>query len=186
MEPYRLQEVRLSLVRSEEPTLTIRNSRDVAQVFQHLASDVRESLYAMVLNGANQAICVDHLSTGSAGETIADPAEIIRTALLVAGRAIVLIHNHPSGVPTPSAHDRRITQAVADAAALFQLRLLDHVIIGARGRHYSFADQGVLPAPRRGSPGTPPDSVKGATEPPPRRAPSTPLRDQLCLGIRCP
>jgi DNA repair protein RadC len=166
MRPYRLQEVRLSLVRSARPPLTISEPADVARAFGHLASEVRESFYALFCNAANEVICVDHVSTGNTGTTAADPAEIIRTALLSGARGIAIVHNHPSGSPTPSPDDYHVTRAVAQAAALFHLQLLDHVIIGKRGSFYSFRQAGTLPHEAQPHPADPPARPDQATHPP--------------------
>jgi DNA repair protein RadC len=62
---------------------------------------------------------------------------VIRRALELLAVQIVLVHNHPSGTPEPSQQDIALTDRVAEAAKLFDMRLLDHVIV-ARGAHYSF------------------------------------------------
>jgi DNA repair protein RadC len=62
---------------------------------------------------------------------------------LSSAAALLLIHNHPSGDPTPSKEDFEITNRLKEASELLGIRLLDHVIIGDP-RHYSFADQGLL------------------------------------------
>lgn len=68
---------------------------------------------------------------------------VIRRALELLATQIVLVHNHPSGSAEPSEQDRVLTRRVADAAELFEIRLLDHVII-ARGAHYSFRAHGLV------------------------------------------
>lgn len=145
LRPFRLQEVKLRLVRSGRPPFTARCAGDVARALRYLASEVRESLVVLCLNATNGVICLDRVSTGGVGSTTVDPAEIIRTALLVAARALIVCHNHPSGSIEPSADDRQVTQRVREAAALFHLALLDHVIVGTEGRYYSFAEAGGLP-----------------------------------------
>lgn len=145
LRPFRLQEVKLTLVRSGRPPFTARTPQDVAHALRHVAGEVRESLFALCLNAVHEVICLDRVSTGSLGSTAAEPAEIIRTALLVGARALILCHNHPSGSVEPSPDDHQVTQRIADAAGLFHLALLDHVIIGPDGRYYSFAEADCLP-----------------------------------------
>lgn len=145
LQPYRLQEVRLRLVRSRQRPFRTTNAQEVFLAFRHLANDVRESFWAAFLNASNEVICLERTSTGTIGSSPVNPAEVIRTALLVGGRAIILVHNHPSGSPEPSTDDRRATEAMVKAARLFDLTVLDHVIIGTSGRYYSFADEGILP-----------------------------------------
>jgi DNA repair protein RadC len=68
---------------------------------------------------------------------------VIRRALELLAVQIVLVHNHPSGTPEPSQQDIALTDRVAEAAKLFDMRLLDHVIV-ARGAHYSFRANGIV------------------------------------------
>ena len=146
MKPYRLQEVRLSFVRSSLPTFEVHKPGDIAHAFAHLSTCVREEFYAIFLDATNTALCVDRLSTGTISKSLAEPAEVLRTALLVGARAIILVHNHPAGSTTPSADDRKVTTAIMDAAKLFDIRVLDHIIIGHRSAYYSFADAGLIPS----------------------------------------
>ena len=155
MTPYRVQEIKLSFVRSQRPTFQIHKSEDVAKAFADLAQCVREEFYAIFLDAANTVICVDHISTGSIGQSLAEPAEVLRTALLVGARAIIVCHNHPSGSTTPSADDRKVTASITEAAKLFDIRVFDHIIIGRQGAYYSFADAGLLPLPTEQQPATP-------------------------------
>lgn len=147
MRPYRTQEIKLRLVRSRRATFTVNRSGHVAKAFADLSHEPRESLWGVFLNGANEVVCLDRLSTGTINSSLADPAEVIRSALLVASTRIILVHAHPSGLPTPSPQDRITTQDIVNAAALFKIQVLDHVIIGSHGRYYSFADEGALPKP---------------------------------------
>jgi DNA repair protein RadC len=68
---------------------------------------------------------------------------IIKRAIELLASQIVLVHNHPSGSVEPSRHDVELTERVAEAAKLFDIRLLDHVIV-ARGAHYSFRANGIV------------------------------------------
>ena len=90
----------------------------------------RESLRALLLDTKYQLIRIEEISLGSLNESIAHPREIYRPALLHAAYAIILSHNHPSGDPTPSEADKRLTRRVVEAGELLQIPLLDHIIIG--------------------------------------------------------
>lgn len=85
---------------------------------------------------------------GSLNESIAHPREIFRPAIAAAAYAVIVVHNHPSGDPAPSTADHSLTRRLADAAELLQIKLLDHVIIGApadgREPYFSFKEAGVL------------------------------------------
>ena len=89
------------------------------------------------------------VSSGSVNETTAHPREILRPVLSRNAYGFILIHNHPSGDPTPSRADYRITENVLKAAELMQIKFLDHIIIGrpAAGREpfFSFRAAGVIP-----------------------------------------
>ena len=71
------------------------------------------------------------------------PREIAKKALQVNAAAIIIAHNHPSGIPTPSEADKRITAAIKKSIALFDINLLDHVIVGG-GDTFSFAEKGMI------------------------------------------
>lgn len=147
VQPYRLQEITLTLRRTDGPTIQACSTEQIAAAFRHLEHDVRESLYALYLDPANTVILYERVSTGTLTHTAADPAEIARTALLVAAYAVILLHNHPAGTPTPSPDDHQLTQQVANALALFNVALGDHVIIGPQGSYYSFYEHGEVPKP---------------------------------------
>ena len=88
------------------------------------------------------------ISEGSVNETIAHPRDILHPAVLHSAYAFHLVHNHPSGDPSPSRADRELTRRIAEAAELLQVKLLDHVIIGSPSHHhdpyFSFQEAGLL------------------------------------------
>lgn len=108
----------------------------------------RESLRSILLDTKHHLIRVEEISLGSLNESTAHPREIFRPALIHAAYGFVLVHNHPSGDPSPSDADRRITFRLIEVAALLQIVLIDHVIIGApcEGRlpYFSFAEAGMM------------------------------------------
>ena len=108
----------------------------------------RESLRVVLLNTKLHLMRVEEISLGSLNETTAHPREILRPALIHAAFAFVLVHNHPSGDPSPSDADRRLTRKLIEAATLLQIRMNDHVIIGApvpgRLPYFSFAEAGMM------------------------------------------
>ena len=81
-------------------------------------------------------------------ESIAHPREVFRPALLASAYAIIVVHNHPSGDPTPSSTDHSLTRRLAEAAELLQIKLLDPVLIGlpadGRAPYFSVKEAGVL------------------------------------------
>lgn len=83
------------------------------------------------------------ISRGGITGTVADPRVILKQALDEGATSIVLSHNHPSGNLNPSRADQELTQKIKQAAAYFDIKVLDNVIVRDEG-HYSFADEGML------------------------------------------
>ena len=108
----------------------------------------RESLRILLLDTKLHLIRVEEISLGSLNETTAHPREILRPVFIHAAFAFILVHNHPSGDPSPSEADRRLTRRLIEAATLLQVRFSDHVIIGAplpgRLPYFSFAEAGMM------------------------------------------
>jgi DNA repair protein RadC len=87
-------------------------------------------MYALYLNSKHKVLGFYMVSRGSIDKTICSPADILRPALLLGCGSIILIHNHPSGIPDPSGEDLSVTKAMIEACRLLGLTLLDHIIIG--------------------------------------------------------
>lgn len=97
----------------------------------------------MALSRANTPIGDLLVSRGGQSGTVVDPKVVFRKALAVRAAALVLVHNHPSGNPNPSAADRNLTQSLCAAGKALDLPVLDHVIIAGM-RHFSFADNRLI------------------------------------------
>jgi len=132
----------LMMVREAQET-TMKCGADFAYECKDIASLAQESFHVITLNQKNKIIDRYLVSLGSLTATLVHPREVLRPAILDAAAAICVIHNHPSGDPTPSADDVAITTRIKDACVLMGIRLLDHVIIGNE-RYYSFVDEGGL------------------------------------------
>ena len=108
----------------------------------------KEHLVAVLLNTKMRMIGYHIVSVGSLNEAIAHPREIFRAAILGGAYALVLMHNHPSGDPTPSEADRRLTRKIQEGARIVDICLLDHVVVGATSAEhspfFSFRDAGLL------------------------------------------
>ncbi|HWB61104.1 MAG TPA: DNA repair protein RadC [Chthoniobacteraceae bacterium] len=121
-------------------------------VYELLGSEMRalskESLRVILLDTKYHLLRIEEVSLGSLNESIAHPREIFRPALIYSAYAVIVAHNHPSGDPTPSEADHRLTRRLSEAAQLLQISLLDHVIIGApnagKPSFYSFKEAGIL------------------------------------------
>jgi len=109
-----------------------------------------EKFWVLVLNRKNRLIKCCEVTSGTATSALAHPREVFRAVIREAGTAVVCVHNHPSGDPTPSAADMQITRQLREAAKAVDIDLLDHVICGRvnadpchRG-YYSFREGGLL------------------------------------------
>ena len=108
----------------------------------------KERLVAVLLNAKLRIIGYHVVSVGSLNEALAHPREIFRAAILAGAYAMILMHNHPSGDPSPSDADRRLTKNIREAAGILQINLLDHVIVGSPDiggpAYFSFREAGIL------------------------------------------
>ena len=110
----------------------------------------QESFWVVMLNRKNRATARQMITLGTQTAALAHPREVFRAAILGAATAIICVHNHPSGDPSPSAADMVMTRQLREAAAAVDIPILDHVIIGERqhdplGRgYYSFREAGLL------------------------------------------
>ena len=108
----------------------------------------RESLRVVLLDTRYRLIAVREVSRGTLNESLAHPREIFKPAITHSAYAFVLAHNHPSGDPSPSDADLRLTRKVREAACLLQIQMLDHLICGIAGNgkpgYFSFKEAGLL------------------------------------------
>lgn len=117
-------------------------SSDIFRLFHPILCDLsQEEFWILLLNQSNKVIDKIRISTGGIDGTYADVRSILREAILQRATGIALIHNHPSGNPSPSTGDKRVTTAVHQAAQTMNIRLTDHLII-CDAHYYSFADEG--------------------------------------------
>jgi DNA repair protein RadC len=107
-----------------------------------------ESLRVILLDTRYHLLRLEEVSRGSVNESIAHPRDVFRPAVISSAYAVIVVHNHPSGDPSPSQSDHGLTRRLTEAAELLQIKLLDHIIIGApaEGRlpYFSFKEAGVL------------------------------------------
>jgi DNA repair protein RadC len=122
----------------------VKSSSDVAAYLQTLLKDHRREVFAVLfLNRANKINHFQIVSEGGMTGTVADPRIILKKALEEDAVSLILCHNHPSGSLKPSRADEELTQKIKDAARHFDIKVLDHLIVGDDG-YYSFADEGIL------------------------------------------
>ncbi|WP_409075006.1 DNA repair protein RadC [Pantoea sp. C3] len=124
------------------------NAMENPQVTRHylqslLAHQEREIFMALFLDNQHRVLLAQKMFSGSINSVEVHPREIVREALKVNAAALILAHNHPSGMSEPSKADREITHKVSEACGLLNIRLLDHLVIG-HGEYVSFAERGWL------------------------------------------
>ena len=122
----------------------VTTSDDVVRLFRpQLEGLSHEECWVVYLTSSNRIIERQRVSQGGVTATVVDHRLIIKRALELLATRFILIHNHPSGTPEASPQDKTLTDKVVRAAALFDIRLLDHVII-ARDGNFSFQASGLL------------------------------------------
>lgn len=123
---------------------TLGNSKDSYERLLPYIDDMRqEHFVVMYLNQKQAVLKIERVSNGGVTHAVADPKVIFRNAISIGATAIVLAHNHPSGVPNPSSDDMTLTKKFFAAGKLLDIKLLDHIIIGNE-RYYSFRDHGEM------------------------------------------
>jgi DNA repair protein RadC len=117
---------------------------EVHAAFAPLMADLPREVFRVALLDAKNGLLRDLvISEGTLSSSLVHPREVFRPALLEPTASIVLLHNHPSGDPTPSREDVRLTRQLVECARLLDLRLHDHLVIG-RGVYVSMAERGII------------------------------------------
>lgn len=125
----------------------LRSARDVYERFYPRMRDLaQEEFWVVVMNAQHELLREVMIGRGSASRVLVQPADVLRPAIQEGGSPIVVVHNHPSGEPSPSLDDKMLTWQLGDAAAMLGLELWDHVIIGER-RYESFRESGIILRP---------------------------------------
>ena len=114
---------------SGQPSI-VRTPEEARRVLDDTATLAQEAFTVLTLNVKYHLIDRHLITLGIADSSLVHPREIFRTAILDGAAAIILSHNHPSGDPTPSAEDIRITRQLVEAGRILDIDLLDHVIVG--------------------------------------------------------
>ncbi len=121
--------VQLPLVK-ETRKERIRSPEDVARVCADIGELAQETFHVLILNAKNNLANRHMVTIGLADASLVHPREVFRPAIAENATAIVLTHNHPSGDPTPSAEDIKITKQLIEAGRILNITVQDHVIIG--------------------------------------------------------
>lgn len=139
-------ELKVNYVRTGTKTTKIKNSTDVRDfIFEYYKEiiDDHEEFKVIHLNNRNDVVNVDNNAYGTDTMSLVDIKSIARNSILIKTHSVILIHNHPSGNLDPSEEDVKVTKRIKDALSLFDIRVLDHLILSREG-YYSFADNGIL------------------------------------------
>ncbi len=122
----------------------VRTPRDVYERMRLSMRDLPyEEFHLLLLNTQNEVLRDQLVSRGTVDASIVHPREVFRPAILESAAALILVHNHPSGDPTPSAEDRAVTQQLRSCGETLGIDVIDHVVIG-EGRFVSFVEAGLL------------------------------------------
>nr|MBL8410521.1 DNA repair protein RadC [Dechloromonas sp.] len=109
-----------------------------------LASKAHEVFMALWLDAQNRLLKADELFSGTLTQTSVYPREVVKTALATNAAAVILAHNHPSGVAEPSRADEMLTRSLKEALAMVDVKVLDHFIVAGNAPPLSFAERGLL------------------------------------------
>ena len=134
---------RLAALTPEEKPC-IRSPQDVANLLMPEMRDLKkEHLKSLLLDSKNRVMKVMTVSVGILDSSLVHPREVFKDAILASSASLIIAHNHPSGDPTPSPEDKRITQRLHEAGQLLGIDLLDHIVIGDQ-RWVSLKERGVI------------------------------------------
>lgn len=142
-------ELAVRLSRSQALDQPVEGPGDVQRLLgEEMRQLPHESLRVIAVNTRLKMLAIQEISRGTINETVAHPRDVLRVGLMHQAYGIILVHNHPSGDPSPSAADLAFTLLVRDAAKLMQIEFLDHIILGSLSEgekgYYSFKESGYL------------------------------------------
>ena len=138
-------ELGVRLARESRPTLPrVRSPEDVARIVGPRVRDLAvEEFHLLALDSQSQVTRDVLITRGLLNSSLVHPREVFRAAIAEAAAGIILVHNHPSGDPTPSAEDQAVTKQLVAAGELLDVPVYDHVIV-AGDQFVSFATRGLL------------------------------------------
>jgi DNA repair protein RadC len=126
----------------EQPSY--KSSKEVFDYLNYSMRDLKNEVFkAIYLNNRNQIIDIAKLFEGTLDSIPIRPRDIVESAINHRATAIIFVHNHPTGDPTPSKQDKQLTRDLVFVGSILQIKVLDHIIIG-NSHYFSFADQGLI------------------------------------------
>jgi DNA repair protein RadC len=130
-------------VREAQVRPTIHNPRDAADLVQYeMGALDHEELWVLVVDTRNNLMAIEKLYKGSLNASTVRVGEVFKVAIQRGAASVLVVHNHPSGDPSPSPEDITLTRALVQAGKLLDIELLDHLVIGG-GRHVSLKERGL-------------------------------------------
>jgi DNA repair protein RadC len=130
-------------IESPEDRKAIHSPQDAADLVKYEMSALeQEELWVMLLDTRNRVLRIDTIYRGSLNSSQVRVGELFKNAIRRAAAAIIVVHNHPSGDPTPSPDDVAVTRAIVQAGKLLDIEVLDHLIIGS-GQYVSLKERGL-------------------------------------------
>lgn len=142
---FAVKELVRRLMRQESKSVDVIHGPEDAAHFAmpYLGKETKEHFAILMLNTKNHVLGLQDISIGSLTASVVHPREVFETAILHHSAAIILLHNHPSGDPTPSKEDIAVTQRLVKASKIMDIPVLDHIIIGD-GRFVSMKEKELL------------------------------------------
>lgn len=122
----------------------IRSPKDVVERMADMRHLGQEEFRSVFLSTKNGIIAERVITKGTVNASLVSPREVFHRAVKLMAASVILVHNHPSGDPTPSAEDIEVTRKLVEAGKVMDIAILDHVIIGQGGRYISLKEKGVL------------------------------------------
>lgn len=131
MTEYTRQRLETRIIRDSISDLpVVRSSDDAYALIKDLQDEMVEKFVVMFMDTRHRVLALVTMFSGGMTESVVDVRVVIKTALDIGATAMLVAHNHPSGDPSPSFEDKNITKKIKQAAEVFDIRLIDHIIIG--------------------------------------------------------
>jgi len=140
-----MSKIRWQMVREDRPEVEpFRDAGDVATylIRQGYADRDREAFVVLLLDVKHRVIAEEVVAIGILDGALIHPREVFKAAVAGSAAAIIIAHNHPSGDPKPSGQDAEVTERLRDAGKILGIPVVDHVIVGSTGAHFSFREGG--------------------------------------------
>ena len=139
---YRVQLVREGSAKTSDKAID--NQDKAAEIIKNYIGDNdRENFVVAMLDSKNKVIGINTVSVGSVNASIVHPREVLKPAILANAAGIIIGHNHPSGVTTPSCEDLEVTKRINQACDIIGITLLDHIVVSFED-YFSLKQEGML------------------------------------------